>query len=178
MSGRSFMRGSLTLKPEFDSCLSPILTLEDSWSNLDNPTLNKELGVVLLKNAPQGMFMPGGLISRPPKGWSFDKFSKDGLYYEFVVGFKDELGVQGAFISLLPFIADTFYVERDLTEVELTYDYENTEFGTRVEVIGPDSVDLLNKYKKEVAMTLSLFLFYALTDEELEYVNEEINKQG
>jgi hypothetical protein len=158
MSGRSFMRGTVHVLPEFDFVL-PVLSLSSSWLSIDDPRVNDNLGFMLLKLDPYGSLMPGGIASRPPPGWPFAPIQINGNTFEFVVGFKDDRDVQSAFISLINHISKEFTIERDLTELELTYDYAATPYGTRTEKYSQNDKDAIALIEKNLAMRL--FLFYA-----------------
>lgn len=170
MAGKSFMRGTMTLLPDCVEPLRPVLTLQGSWVDVACPQLNNQVGYKVLCYANTGVMMPGALATRPPNGWPMDCFTLNGNEYSFVVGFRDDFMVQQAFVSMLPAITSNFTIERDVSELAPTFD-SDVGYGTHVDLITEQDKDLLERYTNEALLSLQLFLFHKLTDDDKLFVS-------
>lgn len=131
VANRTFMRGKLSLRLEHMDELRPRFLWEKSWSDVTHPDITSCLGFTLLTHAgPKGNFVPGGLDDRPPRGWGFEPMRIQDNRVSFIMGFKDDLKLQQAFVSLLPVIAYEWELEQDWTETTTAFfNEDDPEFG-------------------------------------------------
>ena len=163
MANRTFMRGKFTLRLEHMDELRPRFFWKNSWSDVKHPDVIATLGYALLKSAGvKGDLVPGGLDDRPPRGWGFQTMQMHNNSVKFVMGFKDELKLQQAFVSLLPVIAYEWEIEQDWRETATAFYNEDdpafyTDTVTRWDSKISRSVENAEEVVEHTLMQLAMF---------------------